>query len=77
MNHDDTDPAASRRVPLVLLALLGLSMVAGPLVTDKAPGGWGVAFTVAGLVLVGAAAVLAVNEARPNDTDDTNGETHR
>lgn len=80
-HHEDEDTTARRRLPLALLALLGLSLVVGPLVTDKAPGAWGVTFTVAGAVLVlaalGLAGVDAMQARGITPDDDTNGDTDR
>lgn len=78
-HHEDEDTTARRRLPLVMLGLLGLSLVAGPAFTDRAPGAWGVAFTVAGVVLVLAALGLAGVDAMQArgitpDNDDANGD---
>lgn len=79
--HED-DTTHTRRGPLAALAAVGLSMILGPLVTDKAPGLWGPAFLImGGLVLVLAAALFladlkqahGITPNTPNTDDTDNG----
>lgn len=59
-HEDNATTNATRRGPLAALAAVGVSMVAGPLLTDKAPGLWTPAFLILGTVVLVAAAALFV-----------------
>lgn len=74
---DDEDTTTARRMPIAALALLGLSMWAGVTFTDKATGGWAVAFVIfGGVVLVLAAALWITDAAQARGiTPDTNDDT--
>lgn len=79
--HTDDDTTAARRGPLAALAAVGLSMILGPLFTDKAPGLWTPAFLIlGGLVLVVALALFLMDAAQARgitpDTNDTDGSNH-
>ena len=64
---DDEDTTTARRMPIAALALLGLSMWAGVTFTDKATGGWAVAFVIFGGVVLVLADLVARTVAAPSE----------
>lgn len=76
MTHEDDETTNTRRGPLAALAALGLSMILGPLLTDKAPGAWGVGFLIMGVLVLVLATIGFLADMKqahgitPTDTND-------